>query len=165
MSVTQVPDIKVCSYVLCYYGGFPISLRTYTLVQVHVSRVRVAGLKRTKSDIVVEQIKDVLKVTSLRELIFNSIDSMKQLERLNIFNNVSLFLDTDKSAKAKGAEPKVKVGTERVEPKQELDLSCIRNEDSVEVTFFVEERGLTSYGIAANAGTQSGDAVSECTYT
>ena len=121
-----------------------------------------AGLKRTKNDIVVEQIKDVLQATSLRELLFKSIDSMNQLERLNIFNNVSIFLDVDKSAKAKGAEPKAEVGTEGVESKWEMDLSRIRNEDSVEVTFFVEERGLTSYGIAANAGTQSGDAVSEC---
>ena len=134
----------------------------YTLVQVHVSRVRVAGLKRTKNDIVVEQIKDVLKATSLRELIFKSIDSMNELQRLNIFKNVSIFLDTDKSAKAKGAEPKAEVLTEGVESKREVGLSRVGNEDSVEVTFFVEERGLTSYGIAANAGTQSGDAVSEC---
>ena len=123
-----------------------------------MSRVRVAGLKRTKNDIVVEQIKDVLKATSLRELIFKSLDSMQQLERLNIFHHVSLFLDTDKSAKVKGAKSKAK--GRGVKSKQEVDSSGIRNEDSIEVTFVVEERGLTSYGIAANAGTQSGDAVS-----
>ena len=130
-----------------------------------MSRVRVAGLKRTKNDIVVEQIKDILKVTSLRELFFRSIESMKQLERLNIFNNVSIFFDTDKSAKLKakkeGVEPKAEVVEGGVESRQEVDLSRISN-DSIEVTFFVEERGLTSFGVAANAGTQSGDAVSTC---
>ena len=123
-----------------------------------MSRVRVAGLRRTKNDIVVEQIKDVLKATSLRELLLKSLDSMQQLERLNIFHHVSLFLDTNKSAKVKGEGSKAR----RMESKQEVDLSCIRNEDSIEVTFVVEEKGLTSYGIAANAGTQSGDAVSAC---
>ena len=131
-----------------------------------MSRVRVAGLKRTKNDIVVEQIKDILKVTSLRELFFRSIESMKQLERLNIFNNVSIFFDTDKSAKLKakkeGVEPKAEVVEGGVESRQEVDLSRISSDDSVEVTFFVEERGLTSFGVAANAGTQSGDAVSTC---
>ena len=131
-----------------------------------MSRVRVAGLKRTKNDIVVEQIKDVLEATSLRELFFRSIESMKQLERLNIFNNVSIFFDTDKSAKLKakkeGVEPNAEVVEGGVESRQEVDLSRISNDDSIEVTFFVEERGLTSFGVAANAGTQSGDAVSTC---
>ena len=130
-----------------------------------MSRVRVAGLKRTKNDIVVEQIKDVLKVTSLRELFFKSIDSMKQLQRLNVFNNVSIYFDTDKSAKdRKGVEPREEVVAGGVESRQEVGLSRVKAEESVEVTFFVEEKGLTSFGIAANAGTQSGDAVSPCVY-
>ena len=126
-----------------------------------MSRVKVAGLKRTKNDIVVEQIKDVLKVTSLRELFLKSIDSMKQLQRLNVFKNVSIYFDMDKSKK-KGVESRAEVGTGGAESRQEVDLSSVKDEDSVEVTFFVEEKGLTSFGIAANAGTQSGDAVSPC---
>ena len=34
--------------------------------QVRVSRVHVAGLQRTKNDIVVEQVKDVLKAGTLQ---------------------------------------------------------------------------------------------------
>ena len=114
-----------------------------------MSRVRVAGLKRTKNDIVVEQIKDVLKATSLKELIYKSLDSVRQLDQLNIFRNISIRLDTDK--KRKGAEPT-----------QEVDLSKVKEDDSIEVTFVVQELGWFSSTIAANAGTQSGDAVREC---
>lgn len=119
-----------------------------------MTRVRVAGLKRTKNDIVVEQIKDVLKATSLSELIFRSLDSAKQLERLNIFRRVSVKLDTDKRAKVKrtkGVEPSPEVGVSRV---------TVTGKDSIEVLFLVEERGWLSSSVGASAGTQSGDAVS-----
>lgn len=36
--------------------------------QVQVSRVKVIGLKRTKNDIVVEQVKGVLKASTLNEV-------------------------------------------------------------------------------------------------
>ena len=39
-----------------------------TVSQICVRRVKVEGLKRTKNDIVVEQIKHVLKATSLVEV-------------------------------------------------------------------------------------------------
>jgi hypothetical protein len=119
--------------------------------------VRVAGLKRTKNDIVVEQIKDVLEATSLHELYVKSLESMTQLKRLNIFKDVYIYLDRDKrgaKGNKKGVEPKAEVRTKGVWSKH------VRSEDSVEVIFFVEEKGLTNFGIEANAGTQSGDAVS-----
>ena len=125
-----------------------------------MSRVRVAGLNRTKNDIVVEQIRDVLKATSLRDLLVRSLNSMRQLEQLNIFRHVSIRLDTDKSAKVKWAESKEEVGPKGEESKQEVDLSHIKDEDSIEVMFVVKEHGWISSTIAANAGTQSGDAVS-----
>ena len=128
-----------------------------------MSRVSVAGLKRTENDIVVEQVKDVLKATSLQELYFKSLESMSQLKQLNIFKDVYVFLDTDKKrgkVNKKGVEPKAEVGTKGVESRPDVHSSRIRSEDSVEVIFFVQEKGLTNFGVAANAGTQSGDAVS-----
>lgn len=113
--------------------------------------MRVAGLRRTKNDIVVEQIKDVLKAESFKDLLMRSLDSMQQLERLKVFRHISLRLDTIKgSRKRKGAE----LGAE-------VDLAAAGDE-SIEVTFVVKELGSLSSTIAANAGTQSGDAVS-CT--
>ena len=114
-----------------------------------------AGLKRTENDIVVEQVKDVLKATSLQELYFKSLESMSQLKQLNIFKDVYVFLDTDKK--------RGKVNKKGVESRPDVHSSRIRSEDSVEVIFFVQEKGLTNFGVAANAGTQSGDAVSACT--
>ena len=128
-----------------------------------MSRVSVAGLKRTENDIVVEQVKDVLKATSLQELYFKSLESMSQLKQLNIFKDVYVFLDTDKKrgkVNKKGVGPKAEVGTKGVESRPDVHSSRIRSEDSVEVIFFVQEKGLTNFGVAANAGTQSGDAVS-----
>ena len=121
-----------------------------------MSRVKVAGLKRTNNDIVVEQVKDVLKTESLRELLFTCLESARRLEQLNIFRRVSLLLDTDKTSRPKGAESRGEGGAESG---QEVDLSNVRDGDSIEVTFVVKELGWFSSTIAANAGTQSGDAV------
>lgn len=129
-----------------------------------MSRVRVAGLARTKNDIVVEQIKDVLKATSLKELLLRSFDSVNKLEQLKIFRHISIRLDTNKDARASTRGS----ATKGEEPRQEVDPSRIKENDSIEVTFVVKELGWFSSTIAANAGTQSGDAVSKyicaCTY-
>ena len=119
-----------------------------------MSRVKIAGLKRTKNDIVVEQVRDVLKTESLRELLFTCLESARRLEQLNIFRRVSLLLDTDKRSRMKGAGSGAESG------QQEVDLSNVKDGDSIEVTFVVKELGWFSSTIAANAGTQSGDAVS-----
>ena len=44
---------------------------SYTADQVKVSPVQVAGLQRTKCDIVVEQVKDVLKARTLQVGVFS----------------------------------------------------------------------------------------------
>ncbi|XP_064399710.1 sorting and assembly machinery component 50 homolog A-like [Halichondria panicea] len=101
-------------------------------VEIHVSRVQVAGLIRTKNDIVVEHIKDVLQASSLKELFVKALTSMEQLQDMKVFKNVSLKIDTDKRA-----------GLER---------------EGVEVTFLVQELGWLKAMLGAHAGTQSGDA-------
>ena len=93
-----------------------------------------AGLKRTKNDIVTEQIKHVLGSHSLKDLFIQSLESMQRLQELNIFKHISLKIDTDKRA-------------------SQVD-------QSLEVTFIVEEYGWLKSTVSAHAGTQSGDAVS-----
>ena len=101
--------------------------------QVHVSRIHVAGLQRTKNDIVVEQVKDILHATSLQDLLMRSLEALQKLQELNTFKHVGIQLDTVKSE-----------GGRR---------------EGVEVMFVVQEYGWLTSTIAANAGTQSGDAV------
>ncbi len=99
-----------------------------------VKRVHVVGLQRTKNDIVVEQVKEVLKADTLQDVLRRSLQSMKRLEQLGVFRHIGLRLDTakDKSGKAEG----------------------------LEVTFVVTELGSVASSLSASAGTQSGDAVS-----
>lgn len=96
--------------------------------------MQVSGLKRTKNDIVVEQIKDVLQASSLKDLFVKALTSMEQLQEMKVFKNVSIKIDTDKR---EGQEKK-----------------------GVEVTFLVQELGWVKSTLSAHAGTQSGDAVS-----
>ena len=49
------------------------------LLQVKVRRVRVVGLNRTKNDIVVEQVKGVLKATTLYEVVISHIHTFLNL--------------------------------------------------------------------------------------
>ena len=55
-----------------------------------------AGLRRTKNDIVVEQIKDVLQADSLKDLFIRALTSMERLQEMRVFKNVSMKIDTDK---------------------------------------------------------------------
>lgn len=100
-----------------------------------MKRVYVEGLNRTKTDIVVEQVKEVLRADTLQDLLHVSLESVQRLEQLGIFKHVSLKLDTAKDSGGKA--------------------------EGLEVTFIVKELGRVASSLAANAGTQSGDAVSQ----
>lgn len=114
--------------------------------QVRVSRVHVEGLNRTKSDIVVEQVKDILAVKNLSELLSQSYEAAERLNDLNIFKNVTIVLDTDKA---------------RLGPKRGgSDVGGAGEEQRMEVTFLVKEKRRMSASLGAEAGTQSGEAVS-----
>ncbi len=99
-----------------------------------MSRVLVSGLVKTKNDIIVEQIRDVLQASSLKDLFVKALTSMERLQDMKVFNNVSIKIDMDKRG-----------GRER---------------EGVEVTFLVQELGWIKSTMSAHAGTQSGDAVS-----
>ena len=101
-----------------------------------MSRIHVAGLQRTKNDIVIEQVKDILHATNLQDLLMRSLEALQRLQELNTFKHVDIQLDT---VKGEGGR-----------------------REGVEVMFVVEEYGWLASTIAANAGTQSGDAVREC---
>lgn len=125
--VVQIPDVEVR---MIMHTHMRLDLSPHS--QIHVSRVQVAGLKRTKNDIVVEQIKDVLQATSLKDLFIKALSSMERLQDMKVFKTVSMKIDTDKR----------------------------ENKEGVEVTFLVQELGWLKSTLAAHAGTQSGDAVS-----
>ncbi len=99
-----------------------------------MKRVHVEGLQRTKTDIVVEQVKGVLRADSLQQVLYRSVLSAQRLEQLGVFRHVSIKLDTVKDGRGKA--------------------------EGLEVTFVVKELGKVTSSLAANAGTQSGDAVS-----
>lgn len=101
-------------------------------IEVKIKRVRVVGLVRTKADIVAEQVKDVLKAKTLQEALLKSLESKQRLKDLEIFKNVSIELDAPKNGAG--------------------------SHDGMEVTFHVKECRMLTSSIAANAGTQSGDA-------
>ena len=106
--------------------------------QVKVKRVKVVGLLRTKADIVAEQVKDVLKAKTLQEALIKSLESKQRLSDLEIFKNVSIHLDAPKNGAG--------------------------SYDGMEVTFHVKEYRMLTSSVAANAGTQSGDAVRRCSF-
>ena len=107
----------------------PIQMQDF---EVKVKRVRVVGLLRTKADIVAEHVKDVLKAKTLHEAIIKSFESKQRLSDLEIFKNVSIHLDAPKNSAG--------------------------SYDGMEVTFHVKEYRMLASSVAANAGTQSGDA-------
>ncbi len=121
-------------------------------VQVEVCRVRVEGLKRTKNDIVVEQVKQLLGKRSLNEvsygchdrpltIVYNivqmldvSLMCLHQLHSMNVFKEVELLYDVsrDQEGVVKG----------------------------VEVVYQVKEAGIIHSSLSAHAGAQTSDAVS-----
>ena len=110
--------------------------------------MRIVGLKRTKSDIVVEQIKDVLTAKTLVELINKLGEANTNLNALNLFKSVKVVLDTDKRSKNRG-------GGKRAEEGEQLG-----KKEKAEVTFLLKESCWYSVAVGAEGGTQSGGAVS-----
>ena len=94
----------------------------------------IAGIDRTKNDIAVEQVKDVLKADTLQDALLSTLQSQQRLSELGIFKHVHVRLDTAKDRHG--------------------------NTQGLEVVFLVREYGRLRSSLAANAGTQSGDAVS-----
>lgn len=101
-------------------------------VELQVSRVRVEGLRRTKTDIVVEQIKDVFDVRNLVELATKAEAAADKLREMDLFKFVDVILDTAKPRE--GGR-----GTE----------------GGVEVTFVVKEGGRFKGSFGGHGGTQS----------
>lgn len=102
-----------------------------------MSKVNISGLLRTKNDIIIEQVKPVLKASTLKDVLVHSLESMERLRELDIFKTVRIRLDATPRGERGGVAGR-----------------------GVVVTFLVSEYGRASSTLAANAGTQSGDAVS-----
>ncbi|CAI8027878.1 Sorting and assembly machinery component 50 homolog [Geodia barretti] len=105
-------------------------------IKVHVSQVKISGLVRTKNDIVVEQIKDVLKANRLQDVLLESVVSMEKLNSLNVFKSINIRLDATNGEEEEGGGD---------------------SEKGVIVTFQVREKKRVKSSLGANVGTQSGD--------
>ncbi len=67
--------------------------------QATVQRIHIDGLARTKDDIVIEQVKDLFKAGTFKEVIEKSSNAKLRLEKLGIFTGVGVFIDTSKGKK------------------------------------------------------------------
>ena len=56
------------------------------------------GLKKTKTDIVIEQVKDVLDVDNFADLAIKTSQARERLKDLDVFKFVDVILDTVKHA-------------------------------------------------------------------
>lgn len=101
-------------------------------LKLKVQRLKVTGLCKTKTDIIVEQVKPLLSADSLQDVLLGVQEAQQKLLSLEVFNKVEVLLDTAKGPQAK------------------------RNH--LDVTFYVEEAGRVKLGMSAHAGRQSGDA-------
>ncbi len=109
------------------------------------------GLVRTKSDIVAEQIKDILEAKTLSEMFIKANEGTEKLKALNIFKHISMVLDTDKKGAGNLSNGIQGDGGGEGEDGQV---------DKMQVTFLVKESGWFKSTLGAEAGTQSGGAVS-----
>ncbi|XP_071957142.1 sorting and assembly machinery component 50 homolog B-like [Antedon mediterranea] len=66
-----------------------------------VQRVHIEGLKRTKNDLVVPQVQDLLKSKDFKDIIQKSAEAKLRLEALGIFTSVGVLIDTAKGPTAK----------------------------------------------------------------
>ncbi|XP_064635465.1 sorting and assembly machinery component 50 homolog isoform X2 [Lineus longissimus] len=66
-----------------------------------VVNVHIDGLGRTKDDLVMHEVRDVFKASSFKEMVKMAHDAKLRLERLGIFKNVGIFIDTSKGANAR----------------------------------------------------------------
>ncbi|XP_033106136.1 sorting and assembly machinery component 50 homolog B-like isoform X2 [Anneissia japonica] len=67
-----------------------------------VQKVHITGLGRTKNDLVIPQVQDVLKSENFKDVIQRSAEAKLRLEALGIFSSVGVLVDT---AKGPGAKP------------------------------------------------------------
>ncbi|BFZ15705.1 hypothetical protein BsWGS_18744 [Bradybaena similaris] len=71
---------------------------------VHVQRVTVDGLTRTKDDVVAEEIKKLLAAKTFDELVQLSHDAKVKMQALGLFENVVIAIDVSKDGKENGYE-------------------------------------------------------------
>lgn len=102
--------------------------------------MRIRGLKKTKGDIVAEQIKNLFAVRKFDDLIQGVMEAKENLRQLDIFKSIDVTLDTSGSSGGKAMRSK---------------------EEKVDVIFRVQEKGQFHVELGMETGTQAGGAVSD----
>ncbi|XP_074659888.1 sorting and assembly machinery component 50 homolog B-like isoform X2 [Tubulanus polymorphus] len=70
-------------------------------IPARVQRVYVEGLQRTKDDLVAREVKGVFSASSFSEVVEKANEARYKLEKLGIFKNISLTIDTSKGSDAR----------------------------------------------------------------
>ncbi|XP_006819162.1 sorting and assembly machinery component 50 homolog A-like [Saccoglossus kowalevskii] len=98
-----------------------------------VEHIYIEGLSKTKSDVVTNIAKDVLQAESIQDVIRKSTEARAKMEKLGIFKNVGILIDTNKGPKA--------------------------HPDGLNVTFEVKEMRSVTGGIHTLVGNNEGSLV------
>ncbi|XP_041366176.1 sorting and assembly machinery component 50 homolog [Gigantopelta aegis] len=77
-------------------------------IPVHVQRVVVDGVSRTKNDIIVSQVQELLAAKSFSEMVFRSNEVKLHFEQLGLFKNIHILIDTYKGECARDNAYEVK---------------------------------------------------------
>ncbi|XP_063228333.1 sorting and assembly machinery component 50 homolog [Bacillus rossius redtenbacheri] len=70
--------------------------RNYNMedIQARVDKVSIDGLGRTKDDIIVQSVQDLMKARNLQEVILKAHRTREKLSSLGCFKNIGIFIDT-----------------------------------------------------------------------
>ncbi|XP_046364169.2 sorting and assembly machinery component 50 homolog [Haliotis rufescens] len=77
---------------------------SFEKIPVKVCRIVVDGLGRTKNDIIVNEVQPIFEANNFQDMVRISHDVKTRFERLGLFKNISISIDTCKDVKKVGYE-------------------------------------------------------------
>ncbi|XP_048585597.1 sorting and assembly machinery component 50 homolog B isoform X2 [Nematostella vectensis] len=98
-----------------------------------VQRVHIEGLKKTKADFVTKQVKKIFEATTFGEALAYTYEARENLQNLEIFKDIDIFIDTSSGPKA--------------------------HPDGLDITFTIEEKKLLTSNIGTQVGNNEGTMV------
>ncbi|KAK7479741.1 hypothetical protein BaRGS_00029017 [Batillaria attramentaria] len=67
-------------------------------IPARVERVIVEGVGRTKDDIIIKEVRPILESSTFQEMVQNSHEVKRRMERLGLFKQIGIFIDTCKDS-------------------------------------------------------------------
>ena len=111
--------------------------------------VQIAGAKRTKRDIMAEQVKGILYAKNLFQLLEDINKAMSNMKKLNVFESIQVVLDADRSScRKQGGQG------------QEGGVGATTGEEKLVIFFKVKEKKMARVELGVETGVQSGGTVS-----